>query len=55
MNLWPQILSATFMILAGIIAIIKNGQNTPVDASRTIVALAWWATILGLGGFWNFK
>jgi hypothetical protein len=51
---WPQIIAIIFMVLGVCANIISHGKTTTYDASRSIIGVAWWATILGLGGFWNF-
>jgi hypothetical protein len=51
---WYQIVAIALMALNVLVNIVEHGNTIKYDALRSIIAVSWWATILGIGGFWNF-
>lgn len=54
---WPQWTLAFVMLLLTVFAIVQHGKplhNPDIDAKQAIWCMAWFALILGAGGFWRF-
>lgn len=56
LNHWPQVLVATVFVVLIWFSVARHGKplsNPNVDAKQTIWAIAWYALVLGMGGFWG--
>ena len=55
MNMWPQALVAIFLLIGIVGAFLSHGKmpTEPFDRKKALIITAWFALVLGAGGFWT--